>query len=202
MYLGRVYEKLLAEENLYSETALVIPRPEFIVLYNGKDPCPEVQTLRLSDLFAPLEGLKPEAIPAMDITVTIYNINQGHNEDMVRHCKTLRWYSAFVEQMWENLDIKKMTLAEAMEAAIAHCMDQNILVDFFKEYGAEVRNMLITEWSTEKAKEVWQREAAEKGRVEGREEVAKNALAKNLPVDTVSDITGLPIEIVKKLAAQ
>ncbi|GHU15126.1 hypothetical protein FACS1894163_00800 [Spirochaetia bacterium] len=210
MYLGRVYEKILAEENLYSEKALIIPRPEFIVLYNGPDPCPDVQTLRLSDLFAPLAGLKPEAIPTADIAVTMYNINQGYNEEMARRCVRLQWYNTFVAQMRDNLDTKKMSLARAIEASIAYCINEQILVDFFKEHGAEVRNMLITEWKTEKAKEVWQREAAEKGREEGREEgekkkaleTARNLLALRVSPETTAKATGLDMDTIKSLSAQ
>jgi predicted transposase/invertase (TIGR01784 family) len=202
IYLGRVYEKILAEENLYSEKALVIPRPEFIVLYNGKTPCPDVQALRLSDLFAPLEGLKPESTPAMDIRVTVYNINRGHNEDKVRHSEILSGYSVFVEQMRENLDKEKMSLSDAMEATIAYCIDHTILSDFLRKYGAEVRNMVLTEWKTEKAKEVWQKEAREDGRVEGREEVARNLLGMGLTPEQVAMGTGLAIDAVREFSAR
>jgi predicted transposase/invertase (TIGR01784 family) len=81
--------------------------------------------------------------------------------------------------------------------------------------------MLLTEWDTEEAKEVWYEEGLEdgleKGREEGREEawekaweaqkerdtaIVHNALAKGFPYDTISEITGLDIETVKRLAAQ
>jgi hypothetical protein len=58
--------------------------------------------------------------------------------------------------------------------------------------------MLITEWSTEKAKEVWQREARE----DGREETAKNMLLDNIPPDKISKYTGLNMDTIKKLTAQ
>jgi hypothetical protein len=35
---------------------------------------------------------------------------------------------------------------------------------------------------------------------QGREEVAKNALVKGLSFETISEITGLSIEIIEKLA--
>jgi hypothetical protein len=38
MYIARVYEKLTAGRNVYGRKKLLIPRPEFIVLYNGKEP--------------------------------------------------------------------------------------------------------------------------------------------------------------------
>ena len=56
--------------------------------------------------------------------------------------------------------------------------------------------MLITEWNTEEAKEVWYEEGMERG----REEVAKNALKKGLSVEMIHDITGLDTETINKLA--
>jgi predicted transposase/invertase (TIGR01784 family) len=40
----------------------------------------------------------------------------------------------------------------------------------------------------------------EKGRAEGLEATARNAMAKGLPVDVISDITGLDIETIKQLS--
>jgi len=59
--------------------------------------------------------------------------------------------------------------------------------------------MLLTEWNIEDAKEVWCEEAREEGLKEGREEIARNALAKGYPLDTIHDITGLDMEAIKRL---
>jgi predicted transposase YdaD len=40
------------------------------------------------------------------------------------------------------------------------------------------------------------------GREEGREEVARNALAKGLPLDMIGEITGFDIETIKSFASQ
>ncbi|MCL2237960.1 MAG: Rpn family recombination-promoting nuclease/putative transposase, partial [Treponema sp.] len=37
MYIARVYEKIVEEENIYHKKLIKIPTPEFIVLYNGKE---------------------------------------------------------------------------------------------------------------------------------------------------------------------
>ena len=60
--------------------------------------------------------------------------------------------------------------------------------------------MLITEWNTEEAKEVWYEEGMEEGMERGREEVAKNALKKGLSVEMIHDITGLDTETIRCLA--
>jgi predicted transposase/invertase (TIGR01784 family) len=46
------------------------------------------------------------------------------------------------------------------------------------------------------------KEGREEGREQGREEVARNALAKGLPLDTIGEITGLDIEAIKSFASQ
>ncbi|GHT59956.1 hypothetical protein FACS1894109_16830 [Spirochaetia bacterium] len=46
----------------------------------------------------------------------------------------------------------------------------------------------------------WLETGRKEGRVEGRVDVARNALTKGLSVETVSEITGLPLETTRKLA--
>ena len=55
--------------------------------------------------------------------------------------------------------------------------------------------MLLTEWNTEEAKEVW----FEEGREEGIILTARNALAKGLPLDTILDITGLDKNVIENI---
>jgi predicted transposase/invertase (TIGR01784 family) len=60
---------------------------------------------------------------------------------------------------------------------------------------------LTTKWKAEG----WEKgleEGLEKGLEKGREEVARNALAKGLPLDTIGEITGLDIETIKSFASQ
>lgn len=58
--------------------------------------------------------------------------------------------------------------------------------------------MLMTEWNTVEALKVRE----EEGREEKAKEVAKNALAKGLPVNMVSDITGLSVKAIQSLSVQ
>lgn len=51
LYLGRLYEKLLDNKNVYRRRKIPIEAPEFLVLYNGKESYPEEQLLKLSDAF-------------------------------------------------------------------------------------------------------------------------------------------------------
>jgi predicted transposase/invertase (TIGR01784 family) len=55
--------------------------------------------------------------------------------------------------------------------------------------------MLMTEWKLEDALVI----EREEGREERDTEVAKNALAAGLPIETIQKITGLDIETIKSL---
>ena len=170
MYIGRIYEKMIERRNYYKKTLEKIPAPEFIVLYNGAKPYPDQQTLKLSDAFkdaADLQGAAP-ASPVLELEVKVYNINKGHNADIVAKCERLQSYSFFVDKVREMR--RDLPQEDAMKAAIDYCIKHGVLQDFLETNSSEVFNMLITEWDTEEAKEVWFEEGLEKGREEGREE--------------------------------
>ena len=126
----------------------------------------------------------------------VYNINSGHNAEILDKSRTLGGYSAFVDKVREYA--RTFTLEEAMKKAIKYCMDNNILKTFLETHSSEVFNMLLTEWNTEEAKEVW----FEDGREEEREEIVRNALAKGFPIETVQEITGVGIEFIKNIQAE
>jgi predicted transposase YdaD len=67
---------------------------------------------------------------------------------------------------------------------------------FLELHSSEVYNMLFTEWNWDDALAV----RFEEGREEGREEIARNALAKGLPPDIIREITGLDIEAIRNIA--
>ena len=64
-------------------------------------------------------------------------------------------------------------------------------------------NMLITEWNMEDALAVRFDEGLERGLVQGLERgietVARNALANDVPMELVQKITGLDMEVIKKM---
>ncbi|GHV33298.1 hypothetical protein AGMMS4952_25030 [Spirochaetia bacterium] len=223
MYIARIYEKIIDRKKRHSGKKVPVPQPEFIVLYNGKAQYPDEAILKLSDLFADAAacGLITSGPPALELTVKVYNINQGRNEAMVRKCERLRGYSIFVGKAREYKDSGK-SKEESLEMAIRYCIDHDILKAILEAHASEVINMLLEEWKIDEAKEAWQEEAWEdgrvegekkgrvegekKGRVEGREETkkedAKNFLALGVSPATVAKATGLDMETIKELAGQ
>jgi len=200
MYIARVYEQIMGDQNLYSSKHLPIPRPEFFVLYNGKDPCDDETLLKLSDSFESLAsfGLIEKDIPSLELVVKLYNINEGKNAEIASRCKTLAQYSAFIAKV-RDLEKEGQPRKEAVKNAIYYCRNHDILKEYLEKHASEVYNMLTTEWNWDDAKEVWQREAREEGREENSKQVARNSLAEGLPVEVIHKITGLSTETIQSL---
>jgi ASC-1-like (ASCH) protein len=123
---------------------------------------------------------------------------------MARRCAKLSGYSAFIAKARE-FEREAGDKTEAMKAAMRDCREHDILKEFLETHGTEVINMLLTEWKMEDALAVRYEEGWTEGREEGwsagRIEIAKSALIKDLPLDTISAITKLNIEDIKRLAA-
>ena len=200
MYIARIYEKIIMGKSLYSTKKSFIPRPEFFVLYNGVDFCPDTQTLKLSDMFKSTDDLWFEkADPVLELQVKVLNINEGRNEAIVKKCGLLTQYSAFVNKVRE-FEKKGYTREESMKKAIVYCCNNDILKGLLEENSSEVLNMLMTEWNWDDAKQVWFEEGFEEGHEKGIETTARNALAKGFAFDVIQEITGLDIETIKILS--
>jgi hypothetical protein len=209
MYIARVYEKIIGDRNVYSSRRVVIPRPEFYVLYNGVTPYPDRERLKLSDAFekAGFFGLPEKGSAALELEVNVININEGKNEAIAKRCKTLAGYSVFVAKV-RAFEGETGDRTEAMKRAVKYCRDHDILKEFLEKNATEVMNMLITEWNIEDAKKVWYEDGMEKGMekgreegreegdARGREEVARNALAQGASLEFIQKITGLDIQTI------
>jgi len=169
LYIARVYEKICDNENLYRTKQITIPRPEFVVLYNGKDKMPPTQILRLSDMFAKYGAANPIEL---DLEVKVYNINKGYNPEMAKRSTTLDGYELFVYKVRE-FEKETKDLKEAITLAINYCVERNILKTFLKTHGSEVINMVLTEWKFEDALRVREIEAKEEANKETFDKLEK-----------------------------
>jgi len=160
LYMAREYERMTKGKDLYKEKMIKIPKPEFFVLYNGKDEFPDFKELRLSDSYKSKDGNCN-----LELVATVYNINDGRNSEMVNRSPALHGYSELIAEVNKNRET--MDLGDAIVAAIKSCIERGILVYFLEKYASEVLNMLTTEWNWDDAKEVWQEEAREDGIVIG-----------------------------------
>ena len=175
MYIGRVYEKIIDRRATYRTKLFTIPTPEFYVLYNGADVCPDETTLRLSDAFRHVKIPGVESLPALELTVRVLNVNVGHNEKILEKCDVLHNYAVFVGQVRDRKRAG-LSLNEAITAAMDFCIANGILVEYLKNKGSEVHNMLFTEFNLEEAKEVWAEEVREEERLKTAERLEEERL--------------------------
>ena len=161
-YFSRVYEGYVADNNLmiYHEKRVRLPKPKYIVFYNGTKKQPDSMELKLSDCF---ENTDNEA-PCLECTATMLNINYGHNQELMKHCRRLEEYSIFVQCVREYIQ-SEPSVEDALEKAIDTCIHQDVLADFLKKHRAEVTNMILTTYD----KDLYEKALKEDAREEGLE---------------------------------
>ena len=170
-YFSRLYEGYVADNNLmiYHEKRVRLPKPKYIVFYNGTKNQPDSMELKLSDCF---ENTDNEA-PCLECTATMLNINYGHNQELMKHCRRLEEYSIFVQCVREYIQ-SEPSVEDALEKAIDTCINQDVLADFLKKHRAEVTNMILTTYDKDLYEKTLKEDAREEGlmtgRVQGREE--------------------------------
>lgn len=118
--------------------------------------------LRLSDCF---ENTDNDA-PCLECTATMLNINYGHNQELMKHCRRLEEYSIFVQCVREYIQ-SEPSVEDALEKAIDTCINQDVLADFLKKHRAEVTNMILTTYD----KDLYEKTLKEDAREEGRAEI-------------------------------
>ncbi|MDR2583292.1 MAG: Rpn family recombination-promoting nuclease/putative transposase [Fibromonadaceae bacterium] len=158
-YLSAEYDMIVNRKSLYKQKRIMIPSPEFIVLYNGDKKFPDYKELKLSDSY---KFKTPDLY--LELVVKIYNINKGRNAEMASRSQALSGYEEFIAQIKENL--RSMELREAIKLAVKACISKNILVSFLERHGSEVENMLLREWTMDEALAVAREEASEDTREE------------------------------------
>lgn len=163
-YVSRVLHNRVRDENLYSKKLIKIPTPQFVVFYNGVDSQPEQQILRLSDAF-----VKRQEPPALELMVRVYNINLGHNRELLDTCGLLKEYAQYVEKV--RTFAKEIPFPEAVEQAVEYCIRNGILSDFLSRNRAEAIAVSIFEYDEEKHMQSERKEWREIGREEGENKV-------------------------------
>jgi predicted transposase/invertase (TIGR01784 family) len=188
-YVCEIYNHLYDKKDLYRETKMPIPKPVFIVLYNGKKEMEEdYHEYRLSELFADFD--KTKELPYLELVVKVYNINKGHNAEMVEQSLLLSGYVEFVAEIRENK--KTMSLEQAIGKAVEDCIENGILTEFLNKHKKEVLNMLVAEWDYELEKEVVKEESLREGLSQGRKEIVLHMYSEGFSVAEIVRATGLP----------
>ena len=91
----------------------------------------------------------------LELIVTVLNVNEGHNADLMQHCNTLNEYAQYVARVRHYAS--DMSLNHAVECAVDECIREGILAEFHTRNRNEVISMSIFEYD----KRIGRKEIAE-----------------------------------------
>ena len=173
-YFSRVYEGYVAghELNIFSQTLLKLPTPNYIVFYNGTKEEGDSRILRLSDSFIKHDG--EEAY--LECTATMININYGHNQKLMEACRELYEYSYLIEEIRVGLR-QNLPLPDTVDRAVKNCIGNNILKSFLLRHRSEVKRMILEEFDLEKYLKLEKKESYAEGLATGHVEGQKTIVA-------------------------
>ncbi len=204
-YICSEYQKLVDKKSLFSSTLQKIPAPNFIEFYNGSTVISDCTELRLSSAFECLTGE-----PKLELIVTVLNVNEGHNADLMQHCSMLKEYAQYVARVRHYAS--DMPLNEAVKNAVDECIREGILAEFLTRNRNEVISMSIFEYDKELEEKKLRKAEFEAGREAGHEagfaegenhaalEIASRMLQSDkFSLDEIANFSGLSIDEVKKL---
>ena len=174
-YISDEYAQLTRNENLYGEKLIRIPAPQFVIFYNGIDDYPDIQELRLSDLY-----YDHTQDAGLELRATMLNINKGHNRELMEKCQILKDYSEFTALVRKYA--KVFSLNQAVEQAVDECIARGILGDFLRKNKEEVCHMCIYEYDEERhmrqEREYFMEKGLEQGMIKGKAEGIAEGIAK------------------------
>ena len=195
LYISHLYSRLTVKANLYGETIVRIPAPEFIIFYNGKDEMPERQLLKLSDMYS----VKEEK-PKLELEATLLNISGTNNRKLKEACRTLRDYAIYTDKI--RAYTETMELAEAVDRAINECIEEDILRDFLMEHKAEARAMSIFEYDQERHMQQEREAGIEKGERQLLRRQVQKKLAKGMNIADIAEALEETEERIREIAAE
>ena len=142
IYFARLYQNYIdeCEINVFSPVLKHLPRPKFIVFYNGSKDEPDQKLLRLTDAFTET-GESGES--CLECCATMLNINYGHNYELMEKCRRLEEYSAFVAEVRKAL-AEGGNQRQAVDDAIDTCIEKGVLRDILIKERAAIMNMVLS----------------------------------------------------------
>ena len=160
LYFSRLYEGYITEHelNIYSTKLIKLPTPKYFVFYNGTKDEEDSRMLKLSDSFIHNESQGA----CLECTVTMININYGHNKKLMESCRDLYEYAFLIEEIRKVLRTGTV-LSIAVDRAVEVCIKEGILKNFLLRHRAEVKNVILEEFDLKKQLSLERKEGFEDG---------------------------------------
>ena len=188
-YIADEYQRLVVQKSLYSTLIQKIPTPRFIVFYNGTKKVDDYNEFRLSSAYE-----NSTDNPDLELRVTMLNVNDGHNLELMEHCRTLKEYAKYVARVRKYVT-QNIPLEEAVTRAVDECIEEGILAEFLMKNKAEVIKVSIYEYDKEfeekKLRKAEYEAGVEAGIELGERSLLENQIRKKLkkgkPIEQIAD---------------
>ena len=148
----------------------------------------------------------------------VLNVNEGHNQELMEHCQTLKEYAQYVAKVRKYTSLGELSLEEAVECAVEECIKEGILAEFLIQNRAEVISMSIFEYNKDeeekklrKAEFEAGREAGieegrmagiEEGRIELLKQLIKRKLSKGKSIDEIAEELEESVTVIQNLIGE
>lgn len=142
-YISSEYNGFVDMKSLYTSTAQKLPAPNFVVFYNDEEAMEDRCEYRLSGAFEPKVDN-----PALELRVTVLNVNYGRNPVLMEQCRTLADYAQYVALV-RKYKAELGSLEAAVRQAVDECIRNDVLADFLRKNRAEVEMTSIFEYNQE-----------------------------------------------------
>ena len=184
-YLTQIFKNVVEYQNTDDAgVKFSFPSPRCCIFYYGDKSDPFVRKIKLSDSFLGKSN-------ALELIITVYNINHEMNQPLFANCHYLYEYSILIGKIKEKANIA-LNNREAISQAIKFCLKNGVMKNYLEKNSVEVLNMLALQWDSDTALQVRFEE--------GIEFVAKNMIRKNIPFEKIQEFTELSIERIKELS--
>ncbi len=223
LYVVQEYEKLIgyriiegkqvSNPALYKKERILLPKPEFFVLYNGTENLREDGTkkiiteklMRLSDAFIE----KNESENSLELCVKLIDVRyKSHHESLYQQAKQqkkekqstkkkekedrnlslLGEYSYFISKV-EEYKKEYKNLETAIKTAAKYCIEQGVLREFLLKNETEVIAMLLGVYNEELEKQAIREEEREKADVRVAKAEARVAKTEAKAANAVIDLS-------------
>ena len=122
------------------------------------------------------------------------NVNDGHNLELMEHCRTLKEYAKYVARVRKYVT-QNIPLEEAVTRAVDECIKEGILAEFLVKNKAEVIKVSIYEYDKEfeekKLRKAEYEAGVEAGIELGERSLLENQIRKKLkkgkPIEQIAD---------------
>ena len=179
-------------------------RKNLLSLYNAVN-----QRKYLHQILSSLSGE-----PKLELIVTVLNVNERHNAELMQHCNTLNEYAQYVARV--RLYAADMSLDQAVERAVDECIREGILAEFLTCNRNEVISMSIFEYDKELEEKKLRKAEYEAGHEAGFSEGEKYGIERGtflnsietarrmlkfqeFSLEKIAAISGLSLDEIKKL---